>query len=262
MMITDYFRGIWRDRFILWSLVNKDLQMKYRRSKLGVFWAILMPMGLSLVIGGVYSIIYGTSPREFIPLLFAGLNPWLFISGTADGAAISFLGAEGYLKQTSVNAQIFPLRVTLLNFVNLLYALLAFFTVYLFLQPDAFGPIMLAAVPGLIILFLFTLALANIAASANLYLRDYQPMQSLVLQGLFYATPIIYPASMLAEKGFSAVYRWNPFYYVIEIVKSPIQGLILPRFEIYLTAFFIASVFFLFSVYVVMKTRKGIAFKL
>ena len=261
-MIRDYFQGIWRDRYILWSLVNKDLQMKYRRSKLGVFWAILMPVGLSIVIGSVYSIIYGTDPREFIPLLFAGLNPWLFVSGSADGASMSFIGAEGYLKQTSVNAQIFPLRTVLLNFVNLLYALLAFLAVYLFLQPDLFGPMMLMTLPGLGILFLFTLSLANFAAAANLAVRDYQPMQSLLLQGLFYATPIIYPASLLAEKGFSHIYTWNPFYYVIEIVKIPIQGRVLPGPEVYLTALIITIAIFLPSVAVVMRTKKGIAFKL
>ena len=57
-MFKEYFQGIWRDRYILWSLVNKDLQMKYRKSKLGVFWSILTPLGLAVIIGSVYSIIF------------------------------------------------------------------------------------------------------------------------------------------------------------------------------------------------------------
>ena len=93
-MFKDYFKGIWRDRFILWSLVNKDLQMKYRRSKLGVFWAVLMPAGLSIIIGGVYSVVFDSDPKEFIPMIFAGLNPWIFLSGTAEGGTMSFIGAE------------------------------------------------------------------------------------------------------------------------------------------------------------------------
>ncbi len=260
-MFSEYFRGIWRDRHIVFSLVNKDLQMKYRRSKLGVFWAILMPMGLAVIIGAVYAIVFSSDPREFIPLIFAGLNPWLFLSGTADGGTMAFIGAEGYLKQTNVNAQIFPLRVTLVNFVNLLYALLAFLAVYIFLRPQWFGPQMLMTIPGLIIMFVFSWGMANISAVANLKLRDYQPMQSLVFQGLFYATPIIFPASMLAEKGFALVYQVNPFYYMLEIVKSPIQGKPVES-SVYLVAVVLALVLFAGSIRLVMKTKKGIAFKL
>lgn len=260
--MIEYFQGIWRDRFVLFSLVNTDLQKKYRRSKLGVAWAILTPLGLSIVIGSVYSIIFGTDPREFIPMLFAGLNPWLFISGTADGATMAFIGAEGYLKQTNVNAQIFPLRTTLLNFINLLYALLAFLTIYLFLQPDCFGPIMLMTIPGLFILFVFTLSIANFAAAINVEVRDYQPMQSLILQGLFYVTPIIYSSSMLAERGWDLIYLWNPFYYILDLVKTPIQGRNLPGLEIYMVAVLLTSLLFLFSVKVTMQTKKGIALKL
>lgn len=261
-LFKEYFSGIWRDRYVLMSLVNKDLQMKYRRSKLGVAWAVLMPLGLSIIIGGVYSIIFNSNPKEFIPLIFSGLNPWLFVSGTADAGTMAFIGAEGYLKQTNTNAQIFPLRVVLLNFVNLLYALIAFLAIYLFLQPTKFGAAMLMTIPGLVIMFLFTLGLANIAAAVNLNIRDYQPMQSLLFQGLFYATPIIFPASMLAERGFSIVYEINPFYYILEIVKTPIQGNVVSSVNTYFIAAGLALAIFCISVVVVMRTKKGIAFKL
>lgn len=261
-MIRDYFRGIWRDRFILWSLVNNDLQMKYRRSKIGVFWSVLMPVGLSVIIGGTYSIIFNSDPRTFIPLIFSGLNPWLFLSGTADGGTMAFIGAEGYLKQTGVNAQIFPLRVVLANFINLLYALLAYIAVYLFLQPQKFGVNMLMTIPGLAINFFFAWALANFAATINLYLRDFQPMQSLIFQGLFYATPIIFPASMMEERGFGLFYKLNPFYYMLEIIKTPIQGNEIPDCTVYVTGVLLSAVLFLTSIIPVMRCKKGIAFKL
>lgn len=261
-MFKDYFKGIWRDRFILWSLVNKDLQMKYRRSKLGVFWAVLMPAGLSIIIGGVYSVVFDSNPKEFIPMIFAGLNPWIFLSGTAEGGTMSFIGAEGYLKQTNVSAQIFPMRVALLNFINLLYALLAFLAVYLFLRPENFGPTMLMTIPGLLIMFVFAWGLSNIAASVNLVVRDYQMLQSLLFQGLFYVTPIIFSADMLEQRGFGILYRINPLYYILEIVKMPIQGAALLNGDIYATACLLAIGIFMASIVLVMKTKKGIAFKL
>lgn len=77
-----------RHQYILSSLVSRDLISKYRKSKLGVLWSILTPLGLVLIVGAVYSIIFGADPKEFIPSLFAGLNPWLFMSGTADAATL------------------------------------------------------------------------------------------------------------------------------------------------------------------------------
>lgn len=261
-MIKDYFKGIWRDRYILWGLASKDLQAKYKRSFLGVLWAILTPLGLVLTIGAVYSILFSISARVFIPLLFAGLNPWLFISASADGGTAAFISAEGYLKQTTVNAQIFPIRCTLVAFFNLLYSIAAFFLVYLFIQPQFFGPLMLMVVPGLLLLFLFSLSLANIAAVLHLHIRDYQPLQSLVLQGLFYVTPVIFKPEMLQEKGFGFVYKMNPFYYFLEIVRTPMLGERLPSLQIYLIALTIVVCLFFSSVLLVMKTKKGIAFKL
>lgn len=260
--MKEYFIGIWRDRYILFSLVNRDLQTKYRGSVLGVAWAVLTPLGLVLIIGSVYSIIFGADPKEFIPLLFAGLSPWIFISVSAEGGTNAFISAEGYLKQTTVNAQIFPLRITIVNFINLLYSIIAFFAVYLFLHPQLFGPIMLLMFPGLIIMFLFALSLANFSSVFNLNLRDFQPLQSLVLQGLFYVTPIIYRPEMLDKKGFEIVYQINPFYYIMEVVRMPMLGKELPEASTYFIAIGLALALFICSVAKVMNTKKGIAFKL
>lgn len=262
LLIREYFKGIYRDRYVLLSLINRDLQTKYRRSVLGIAWSIITPLGLVLIIGSVYSIIFGNDPRIFIPLLFTGLNPWLFMNGSADGGTAAFICAEGYLKQTTVNAQIFPIRTVLVNFVNLLYSIIAFFAIYLFLQPNLFGPKMLMLFPGLIIIFTFTLALANFAAVLNLNIRDYQPLQGLILQGLFYATPVIFEADMLKAKGFEIIYQLNPFYYIIEVVRQPMLGRQIPPVETYIIAIAVTLVLFLLSIRLVMKTKQGIAYKL
>ena len=261
-MLSEYFKGIYKDRYVLYSLINRDLQTKYRKSVLGITWSILTPLGLVLIIGSVYSIIFSTDPKFFIPVLFTGLNPWLFINASADGGTMSFLGAEGYLKQTTVSAQIFPLRTTLVNFVNLLYSIIAFFSIYLFLQPDLFGYKMLFVFPGLLILLIFGISLANLSAVFNLNLRDFQPLQALLLQGLFYVTPVIFEAKMLEERGFGFIYKLNPFYYMIEVVRQPMLGNKLPSLEIYSIAIAIALISFLISILFVMRTKKGIAFKL
>lgn len=261
-MFSEYCKGIISNRYILFSLVSRDLIAKYRKSKLGVLWSILMPLGLAVIVGAVYSIIFGADPREFIPLLFAGINPWSFMSNTADAGTMAFPAAEGYIKQSTVSSQIFPLRITLVNFFNLMFSILAFFCIYLFLKPESFGPRMLMCVPGLMIMFLFTLGLANISANITLYLRDFQPLQSLAFQGLFYATPIIFPKEVLAEKGFAFIYQINPFYYMLEVVRTPMLGNALPSATTYIIAVVMALLSFSVGVYVMMRNAGRIAYRL
>lgn len=260
--IKEYFCGIWHNRYVLISLVKQDLQMKYNRSVLGVAWSIITPMGLAVILGLVYSIIFDTDPRVFIPLLFAGINPWSFISGSADGGTSAFLNAEGYIKQLAINPQIFPLRCVIVAFVNLLYSVVAFFAIYLFLSPDAFNPRMLLVFPGLVIIFFAALALANFSAVINLNFRDYQPLQSLIIQGLFYVTPIIFTTDMLDQRGCSFLYKINPIYYFIEVVRTPMLGSNILNFQVYAVAIILVIAMEFISIRMVMKTCTGLALKL
>lgn len=261
-MFREYFSGIYKNRFILISLVNRDLIQKYRRSILGIAWSIITPLGLAIIIGTIYSLLFNTEPKTLIPLLFAGINPWNFLSGCAEGGTSAFISAEGYIKQSTVSSQIFPLRTVATNMVNLLYSILTFFVIYLFLEPDLFSAKMLMVIPGLIIIFIFSWGMANITSIITLSLRDFQPFQSLILQGFFYITPIIYPVEMLREKGSSIIVDSNPFYYLLEVVRSPMIGKELPSLHIYLIAITISMCVFLFSVILYMKNRDTISYKL
>lgn len=259
-MTQGFFKGIWKDRYVLISLVNRDLQARYRRSILGVLWSIITPLALSVIIGTVYALLFNQDIKVTIPILFAGLNPWTFITASADGGNTSFIYAEGYLKQLSVNPQIFPLRTVCVAFINLLYSLMAFFVLYLILQPQTFGPEMLMVIPGLVIMFVFSWGFAQFASVANLYVRDYQPLQSLVLQAFFYVTPIIYRPAQLAEQ-LSFIYRYNPFYYILDVVKQPLLGNLVPL-ENYLIAVLVAAAVFALGAFMVNRCRWKINFKL
>ena len=114
-----------------------------------------MPLGLVLIIGGVYSVIWSQNPVEFIPRLFTGLTPWIFITSSAEGGATCFASAEGYIKQTTTNVEIFPLRSSTVALVNYLYSAIAFFAVYLFLAPENFSFRMLLCIPGILVLYVF-----------------------------------------------------------------------------------------------------------
>ena len=96
----------------------------------------------------------------------------------------------------------------------------------------------------------------------NTYVRDYQPLQSLLLQGAFYVTPIIYPIEILANKGYSFIYEINPFYYLVHVVKLPMVGVELPTVQVYFIAVCIALFVFLLGSYLVTRIGRSLVFKL
>lgn len=262
MQLVQYFKNVFSSRFVLASLVSKDLKNKYRRSILGVAWSVLTPLGLVLIIGCVYSIIWSQQPEVLIPRIFTGLTPWICISSSAEGGASCFVSAEGYIKQTMTKVEIFPIRVASVSLVNYLYSSAAFFVVYLFLSPEKYSFNMLMVIPGMILMYLFCIGLSSIAGIINIHIRDYQPFQSLLLQACFYATPIIYPKEMLASKGYSMIYEINPFYYIIEIIRMPMTGEGLPSLNVYVIATIISISVFGIGAILVNKVGRNIVFKL
>ncbi|QIB27583.1 ABC transporter permease [Caloranaerobacter azorensis] len=256
----QYFKNIYRARYILFSLVRQDLKNKYRNSLLGIAWSLLTPLGLVTIIGFVFSVVLGQPIKEFIPFLFSGLMPWFFIVESASGGTVAFIVAEGYIKQTQTPVEIFPIRVSLGAFINLIYSLLAFFIVYLFISFEKFNLNMFMIIPALMIWLILGISLSTIAAIINTYIRDYAHLQSLVLQGLFYATPIMFPPEMLKARNFSWIYMWNPFYYMMEIIRKPLLGDKIPELFIWIVALLFTLILFIIAVILMTRINRKITF--
>lgn len=261
-MLNIYLKNIFKGRYILKNLVIQDLKARYRNSILGMAWTFLTPLGLVLIIGSVYSIIFGQRMEEFVPYLFSGLIPWIFIQSCADGGTACFIGAQGYIKQTQTPLEIFPIRTALGAFVNLIISLGVFWIVYLFLAPKNFSVNMLLVFPALIIWILFGITWATLAGFAHVYVRDFGPIQSLVLQGLFYASPVIYPVEMIMDKGFDWLLYINPIYYFYDILRYPLLGESPTNNYSYLVCTTIVLIMFMLSVYLTEKIGRRIAYRI
>lgn len=217
-------KDIFAFRFVLLSLVRQDLKNKYRNSILGIGWSLLYPLGLVSIIGLVFSQIMGQPLKEFIPYLFSGLIPWMFLTQCADAGTMTFLNAEGYIKQTRIPIAIFPLRTALGAVIQLMISLSAFLIINLFIDINSFNYKMFLVIPALCIWLLFGIAVTMLSGLVNTYFRDFIHIQSLLMQGLFYATPIVFPAKLLQGGRFEWLYQWNPLFYILEIIRQPLLG--------------------------------------
>lgn len=260
-MIT-YIKNIFESRYIIKSFVKQDLKARYRGSFMGMLWAILTPLGMTLIIAAVYSTLWKSDIHYFVPYLFSGLTPWTFLTSCGDGGAYSYTNAEGYIKQLPIKVEIFPVRVASVAFVNnLLFGCIAYFMVLVVLSPSMLSVWTLMTIPALLLFYLFGVSLATIAASIQVYFHDYAPMQSLVFQALFYVTPILYDYNMMKDMGMAAIYELNPFFYLIQIMRDALMGNA-PNGSLWRMAICVALVVFFIAQLVFYRTRKKIVFRL
>lgn len=207
--------SVWR------ALAVLDMRMRFRRSYFGVAWMVFNQLIFALGAGYLWASILNVPPENFIPTLAIGLACWGFISGLLLEGCATFPTAAGYLRQLPLPRMVFIFRVVMVQATFLgiglvtSVAVMAAFGV----QP---GLGVLAALPGLImVLALGVLVVTSISFLGSRY-RDLQHGLAMLLQLLFVVTPILYPPSVLVERGLEWAVHVNPLTAVIEVVRYPL----------------------------------------
>ena len=127
--------------------------------------------------------------------------------------------------------------------------------------PNAFNINMLLYIPGSIVIFIFCWGVSNIVSLINLYIRDYAHLQSILLQVLFYITPVIYLPEVMDKRGFSGIYKFNPLYYMTDIIRQSMLGSIEIKVFMWIIASAIALFVFLISIYFTRKIGRNIVYR-
>lgn len=237
---------------IAYQLARLDILRRYTATMLGIVWAILAPLLMSAVIGIVFSNLFGQKLQEFLPFLFLNLTLWAFFAASIDSGAIAFLAAEGYIKQIArVSFWTYPLRMVFAAFFTLLLGLLAV-AVVLLLFGGHVSATWLLIIPGLFAWLVFGFAICTISAVLNTWVRDFQHLQAVGVQALFYATPVMFPAALLVQHRLGWLLTFNPLYHLMMIVRVPMLNNDVPELSHYVASV-ICILFFLVIAVVSMR---------
>ncbi len=216
-----YLASVWECRNFWFSLVINDLQLRYRRSVLGVGWSLLHPLAYALVLGAAFHEIFHQPIREYLPFLLCGLAAWSFLTGAATDGCQSYINAENYIRQHPLPLAVYPLRTTLGLMIHFLIALVLVAVLKLGLRGLDKPPELFSLTLGVFLLFLFSWALTILAGYVNVAFRDTQHILGIVFQIGFYLTPIIYPAQSLASTRFGWLLAFNPFTPLLDVIREP-----------------------------------------
>ncbi len=219
----DYCCRVYQMRYFWWSLVTNDLKNRYRHSFLGTAWSLARPMGMTVVLSVVFSTAFNTNIREFVPFLFLSIALWQFLTESMLAGCNAFRLATAYIRQQPVPLAIFPLRTVLGTSIHAVLALLVglVLTAYCVGLPSPI--VVLSALPGVLLLFLVGLALATLLGIVHTHFTDTQHLMEIILQALFYLTPVMYKANTFANRGrLMLLIQWNPFTALLELIRQPI----------------------------------------
>lgn len=219
---VDYGNSIWARRYFWASLVMLDLRTRYRRSLLGMGWTLANPVAMTIVLSVVFHTLFGVELREYIPFVLSGMAFWNYFSGSIIEGCSCLYAGEAYIRSTPSPVAVYSLRTTLGLTIHFLVVFALTIVVGLIFR----GPSALLGLPSLLIalplLFGLCWSLATIFGFLNVFYPDVQHLSTIVMQLLFYLSPIFCPPELLINRGMGALVRFNPISYFLELVRMPL----------------------------------------
>lgn len=214
--IAKSLRRLWSNRALLKIWVQYNVQSRYSQAALGVLWIVLLPLTTAFVMSVVFSQIMRIPIRDapFITFFLAGFVPWgLFNQSVAAGmrAIISAMGL--------INQIYFPREIIVLSALGeaLIDALFMFLAMVLVNTIVGVHPNWLyLLLPFLLLLEVaLSLAVMFVVSWLSVLVRDVPQLVSVMLQILFYLSPIIYPVSIIPHR-YRFLVTLNPIAVIVE----------------------------------------------
>jgi lipopolysaccharide transport system permease protein len=256
---------LWRNRSLIWQFARREVEGRYRASFMGLLWSFVHPLVLLVIYTWVFGVVFRSrwpasrtgSLAEFSLVLFCGLVVFNVFAECLSRAPYLVVGVPNYVKKVVFPLEILP--VSLLasalfhGFISLALLLLCC-RVVLGELPATVALIPVVALPAVFL----CLGLTWLVASLGVFLRDLTHLVPLVLQVLFFATPIIYPAEAVPER-FRAAVALNPLAWVVESVRGLLFAGALPEWSGLLAWVGVTAAVMVLGYAWFMKTKRGFA---
>jgi lipopolysaccharide transport system permease protein len=217
-------RDLWSYRELLYFLTWRDVKVRYKQTLLGATWAIIQPLFAMLVFTLFFGRLAGV-PSDGIPyplFAYAGLLPWMFFSNAVTNSGNSLVGSSNLITKVYFPRMIIPGAAVAAGLIDfgiafvILVVLMAYYRVGI-----TTGILML---PVLVVLtMLLALGVGMWMSALNVKYRDIRHALPFLIQLWMFATPIVYPSSIVPAR-----WRWalaiNPLAGIIEGYRSSLFG--------------------------------------
>lgn len=203
MKISNIFSR--RNRILLRELVITDFKLRYQGSVLGYLWSLLKPLFLFAVLYVVFVhfLRFGSDVEHFPIYLLLGIVFWsFFIEATSQGMQ-AIVARGDLIRKINFPKYIIVISGTISALINLTLNLIVVGIFMIFNNVDVKLSILLLPL-NILELYVLSLAIAFFLAAAFVKFRDIGHIWEVILQAAFYATPILYPLSLVMDRSVQA----------------------------------------------------------
>ncbi|HYM00622.1 MAG TPA: ABC transporter permease [Blastocatellia bacterium] len=249
---------LWAYRELLYFLTWRDVKVRYKQTLLGAAWAIMQPL-LTMVIFTLFFGRLAGMPSDGIPyplFAYAGLLPWTFFSNAITNSGNSLVGSANLITKVYFPRMIIPGAAVAAGLVD--FAVAFGILVLLMLYYHVSVSWHLVVLPGLVALTaVLALGVGMWMSALNVKYRDIRYALPFIVQLWMFASPIIYPASLVPMK-----WRWvlavNPLTGIIDGYRSALFGLPFKTASLF-CAGSVTLVWFIYSAYTFRRMEKSFA---
>ncbi len=214
-------RDLWVYQELIVQFTKREVLQRYKGSYLGLLWSFATPLALLLVYTFVFSVIFKArwegmvvgNHGEFALVLFAGLIAFTIFSETLLAAPNLISQNSNYVKRVVFPLEILPVTILGSSLIHSLFSLCILLAGTVVIRGHI--PWTLVLLPLMYIpLILFCLGLSWFFASLGVFIRDMAHLLGVVVQMLFFLTPIFYPISAIPDRLRLVLYM-NPLTFIV-----------------------------------------------
>lgn len=189
-----------RNRVLLRELVTTDFKLRYQGSVLGYLWSLLKPLMLFAIMYVVFVrfLRFGEGIPHFAISLLFGMILWTFFMEATSQGMQAIAGRGDIIRKINFPKYIIVISGTISALINLLFNLVVVI-IFMIFDGVGFHWSQLLFPFTLIIIYAFSLGIAFFLSAIYVKYRDIGHIWEVFLQGLFYATPLIYPLQLVVQ---------------------------------------------------------------
>ena len=250
----------WRLRRLVWTLAFLDIKLRYRGSVLGPFWLTISTGVMIGALGFVYSKLFHTDLKTYLPFLSLSLVIWNnFISALVNDSCVAYTTADATIRGMRMPLSLHAARVVVRNLLILAHSVVVIVIVFGLMDTWP-GGVAAMALPGLALWLVDGFAVGLLFGGFCARFRDVPPIIQSVMQIVFFVSPIIWSPSILAHRGIGVILlNANPFYDILEIVRAPLLNH-MPGLETWLAALGYSAALLVLTALFFIRARGRIAY--
>ena len=259
----DALGTFYRKRWLLGYFIHRQVTRSYRRSYLGLVWAILGPLVWVFFLALIFSnlidlknrVVDGDPTLNFGLFLYCGLLPFLAFSEALNKGINSIRSNSGLVQKVVFPLEILPFTNAIASMVDKVFGFGALL-IMLLLFGRTLHPTLLYMPIIVVLQVLFILGLTYIMAVLGTFLPDVAEVLRPVIRGMFFVTPILWPPDRLPD-SLSWIEDYNPLAYLVNAYRDLILYGTMPGAlsTLYFALFSVALFIFGFALFVRLRPK-------